>query len=111
MCVTRATFAVIILQLTLPCDIPLFALFLIASHLIASLNRLLDQGFEKDLKTIISAMQKVPKQPWRRRTVLVSATINEQVKRLANISLKSPINLDSTQNKDTPKQSSGQGMR
>ena len=56
----------------------------------------MDQGFEQDIQYIIGTLQKVPRQNFRRRNILVSATINDFVKRLANISLKSPINLDST---------------
>ncbi len=60
-------------------------------------NRLTDHGFEKDIGFIMSTLQKVPKTSWRRRSVLVSATLNDQVRRLAKITLKNPVNFDTTQ--------------
>lgn len=55
-------------------------------------DRLLDQGFEHDLRAIIAALDKAREQTGReRRSVLVSATLSAAVTRLATISLHNPV--------------------
>ncbi|XP_040261203.1 probable ATP-dependent RNA helicase DDX31 isoform X3 [Bufo bufo] len=51
-------------------------------------DRILDLGFEKDLTTILNALNS---QSERRQNVLLSATLTQGVTRLADISLQNPI--------------------
>ncbi|XP_030853995.1 probable ATP-dependent RNA helicase DDX31 [Strongylocentrotus purpuratus] len=55
-------------------------------------DRLLDLGFEKDVTTILNAINEQCQN--QKQTVLVSATLSEGVKRLANITLKDPVFID-----------------
>ncbi|XP_041481144.1 probable ATP-dependent RNA helicase DDX31 [Lytechinus variegatus] len=55
-------------------------------------DRLLDLGFERDVSTILNAINEQCKN--QKQTVLVSATLSEGVKRLANITLKDPVFID-----------------
>jgi len=57
-------------------------------------DRLLDLGFERDIKNIITIIDKA--QTTTRQSALISATLREGVKRLATISLNNPIFLDAT---------------
>ncbi|XP_064210580.1 probable ATP-dependent RNA helicase DDX31 [Anguilla rostrata] len=53
-------------------------------------DRTLDLGFEKDLTVILNALNATGP---ARQNVLLSATLTEGVSRLANISLKEPVNI------------------
>ena len=52
-------------------------------------DRLLDMGFERDIKAIIELIKEQRKQE-SHRTLLISATLSKGIKRLAGISLKNP---------------------
>ncbi|XP_056397163.1 probable ATP-dependent RNA helicase DDX31 isoform X2 [Hyla sarda] len=56
-------------------------------------DRILDLGFEKDLTTILNALNS---QSERRQNVLLSATLTQGVTRLADISLQDPISVTVT---------------
>ncbi|XP_044124532.1 probable ATP-dependent RNA helicase DDX31 isoform X2 [Bufo gargarizans] len=64
-------------------------------------DRILDLGFEKDLTTILNALNS---QSERRQNVLLSATLTQGVTRLADISLQNPITV-------TVAEDSGNGSR
>lgn len=55
-------------------------------------DRLLDMGFDQQLKDILAMLKKKAAQPIQ--TVLLSATLNPQIQQLAALSLKSPEFLD-----------------
>ncbi|XP_069842597.1 ATP-dependent DNA helicase DDX31 isoform X2 [Dendropsophus ebraccatus] len=57
-------------------------------------DRILDLGFEKDLTTILNALNS---QSERRQNVLLSATLTQGVVRLADISLHDPISVTVTE--------------
>lgn len=59
-------------------------------------DRLLDLGFERDVSSILTAIQKALFPGVKCQTVLLSATLNEGVKRLAGISLHQPLFIDVT---------------
>ncbi|XP_078366831.1 ATP-dependent DNA helicase DDX31-like isoform X2 [Oculina patagonica] len=59
-------------------------------------DRLLDLGFEKDVSAILTAVKKSLFSGVRCQTVLLSATLNEGVERLAGISLHKPLFIDMT---------------
>lgn len=54
-------------------------------------DRTLDLGFEKDLTVILNALNATGV---ARQNVLLSATLNEGLSRLANISMKDPVTID-----------------
>lgn len=59
-------------------------------------DRLLDLGFEKDVSSILTAVKDSLLSGVRCQTVLLSATLNEGVERLAGISLYNPLSIDVT---------------
>jgi len=59
-------------------------------------DRLLDLGFEKDVSSILTAVKKALFAGVRCQTVLLSATLNEGVQRLAGVSLHKPLFIDVT---------------
>lgn len=62
-------------------------------------DRLLDLGFEKDVSSILTAVKKALFAGVRCQTVLLSATLNEGVERLAGVSLHDPLFIDITGDK------------
>ena len=59
-------------------------------------DRMLDMGFINDIRTIIKCMSKM-----NRQTLLFSATIPQEVKKLANSILNKPIRIDITPDQPT----------
>lgn len=62
-------------------------------------DRLLDLGFEKDVSSILTAVKKALFAGVRCQTVLLSATLNEGIQRLAGVSLHEPLFIDVTADK------------
>ncbi|XP_040180357.1 probable ATP-dependent RNA helicase DDX31 isoform X2 [Rana temporaria] len=60
-------------------------------------DRILDLGFQKDVTTILNALNS---QSQQRQNVLLSATLSQGVARLADISLQNPVNVTVTE--DSP---------
>ncbi|KAB7505687.1 putative ATP-dependent RNA helicase DDX31, partial [Armadillidium nasatum] len=58
-------------------------------------DRMLDMGYEQNIKGIIYALNKV-ENPVPRQTVMLSATLTNAVEKLAGITLKSPKTIDVT---------------
>lgn len=76
-------------------------------------SRLLDMGFEKDVSQILTAIKQQKGNlrnddvPSRYQSILLSATLSTDVKRLASVALVEPVtvdvavNMDSLSNQDT----------
>ncbi|XP_075041396.1 ATP-dependent DNA helicase DDX31 isoform X3 [Mixophyes fleayi] len=61
-------------------------------------DRILDLGFEKDITTILNALNS---QSEHRQNVLLSATLSQGVARLADISLQNPVSVTVTEDSST----------
>lgn len=61
-------------------------------------DRILDLGFQKDVTTILNALNS---QSQQRQNVLLSATLSQGVARLADISLQNPVNVTVTEDSHT----------
>ncbi|XP_018421259.1 PREDICTED: probable ATP-dependent RNA helicase DDX31 [Nanorana parkeri] len=61
-------------------------------------DRILDLGFQKDVTTILNAINS---QSQQRQNVLLSATLSQGVTRLADISLQNPVNVTVTEDSNT----------
>eukprot|EP00047_Mylnosiga_fluctuans_P005888 m.243399 g.243399 ORF g.243399 m.243399 type:complete len:735 (-) comp14233_c0_seq1:218-2422(-) len=68
-------------------------------------DRLTDQGFEKEVGDIVGLVNQYQRKDGRRTNVLLSATLTDSVKRLAQISLNEPTLVDAVEDgsEDKPK--------
>ena len=59
-------------------------------------DRMLDMGFIRDVRRIVSAL------PARRQTLMFSATMPDEIRRLAREILRDPVNIEVAQRRSTP---------